>query len=154
MVFTRMYSSIPRTRSSSSIVGRGGGKKRLAYYDHDAQKVRTRVFNTLEITAANNVFGTVEEILLENGYTMKDKWISSGKCGCQKHLDTYFVIELKEDTLSLDTIHEIEESLGSDVKPAYVVACKHRRNVFIQLAVIQKHISEKSETTADDDDSS
>jgi hypothetical protein len=115
----------------------------MAYYDMDKQRTRTRLFNKVEIAAANEVFRTLEDILLDHDYDVKGKWISSGKCGYGSHQDTYFVVEIGDDVLELNVIHEIEEALEDrDVELAYVMAGDKDS---IQLAIIQKHMSEKSE---------
>jgi hypothetical protein len=45
------------TRQDIAIKG-----KRLSYYDLDRQKMRTKIFNPVEIEHANHVFDTIEEI--------------------------------------------------------------------------------------------
>lgn len=42
--------------------------RRLAYYDADKQKTRTRIFNQLEIEHANSVFEKVEEQIVHRGH--------------------------------------------------------------------------------------
>jgi hypothetical protein len=97
----------------------------------------------VEIAAANQVFHILEDILIDYDYKMTSRWISSGKCGCGSHQDTYFMVEV-EGPIEMDIIHEIEDALEDrDVELAYVMASGHKDS--IQLAIIQKHMSEKSE---------
>ena len=48
--------------------------RRLNYYDIDKQRTRSRLFNPVEIDAANNIFDSVEDILYD--YVIENKWIS------------------------------------------------------------------------------
>ena len=112
----------------------------------DKQRTRTRLFNKVEIAATNEVFRILEDILIDYDYKMTGKWISSGKCGCGTHQDMYFMVEV-EAPIEMDIIHEIEEALEDrSVELAYVMASGHKD--CIQLAIIQKHMSEKSEPSS------
>jgi hypothetical protein len=46
--------------------------RRLYYYDFDKEKTRTRVFSSLEIEHADRVFDTIEDILSENDFTIRN----------------------------------------------------------------------------------
>ena len=128
--------------SSSSFASSSSSKRRLSYFDMDKQKVRSRVFNQVEIAAANEVFRTLEDILIDYDYKMTGKWISSGKCGCGTHQDTYFMVEV-EAPIEMDIIHEIEDALEDrDVELTYVMASGHKDS--IQLAIIQKYVPQES----------
>jgi hypothetical protein len=108
----------------------------------DKQRTRTRVFNKVEIAAANEIFHILEDIMIDYDYKMTGKWISSGKCECGTHQDTYFMVEV-EGPIEMDIIHEIEEALEDrDVELAYIMASGHKDS--IQLAIIQKYMK-KSE---------
>src|SRR5215467_1245015 len=84
--------------------------RRLTYYDLDKQRTRTRRFSQIE--HANQVFDTIEDILLENDLAIRNggqnKWVSSG---CDEHDDSYFMVEVEGDIIDVDVIHEIEEAL-------------------------------------------
>ena len=83
--------------------------------------------------------------MIDYDYKMTGKWISSGRCGCGSHSDTYFMMEVQAP-IEMDIIHEIEDALEDrDVELAYVMASGHED--CIQLAIIQKHMSETSEPT-------
>ena len=87
---------------------------RLTYYDLDKQRTRIRLFNPVEIEHTNEVFDIVNDTLLENDLYIRNdgenKWMSIGKCGCLKHDDTYFIIEVDTDLIDVEILHAIEES--------------------------------------------
>ena len=85
--------------------------RRLDYYNYDEQRTKSRIFSALEIEQANSVFYTIENILSENDIELKEKWVSEGRCQCQTHQDTYFMIEVDSDILDASVIHDIEEAL-------------------------------------------
>jgi len=71
--------------------------RRLKYFDADSQRTKSKIFNPIEIAHTNEVFDRIEEILLENGYDVKNKYVSISKCKCLKHDDTRFIVEIYED---------------------------------------------------------
>lgn len=83
----------------------------LTYYNLDKQKTSSRIFSAIEIEQANRVFDTVENILLENDINIGDKWVSLGKCGCGTHNDTYFMIYVKTEIISLIFYLKLEKQL-------------------------------------------
>jgi hypothetical protein len=128
------------TRQDIAIKG-----KRLSYYDLDRQKIRTKIFNPVEIEHANHVFDTIEEILLENGLNIRndgqEKWISQCECGCKTHNDTYFNVEVEHDIIDVDVLYDIEDALEElNVKFVYVLSRHNRCRDYLQLVVIQKYI--------------
>ena len=70
---------------------------------------------------------TIEDILLENDLTIRNKYVSEGRCGCQTHDDTYFMIEVDSEMMSISIIRDIEEALeGLYVKLVDILA-RHRK---------------------------
>jgi hypothetical protein len=115
--------------------------RRLAYYDFDKEETRTRVFSALEIEHANHIFDTIENILLEYDLDVENKWISAGECQCKTHNDTYFMMEVESDMISIDVIHDIEEALEEyHVKLVEILAKHQRRRNYLELIIIQEHI--------------
>jgi hypothetical protein len=113
--------------------------RRLAYYDFDKQETRTRIFSSLEIEHANRVFDTIEDILLEDDFTIRNKWVSAGKCECKTHDDTYFMVEVESDIIPIGMIHDIEETLEEyHVKLVDILARHENRQTFLQLVVLQQ----------------
>ncbi|MGC2573521.1 MAG: hypothetical protein WA364_18560, partial [Candidatus Nitrosopolaris sp.] len=78
--------------------------RRLQYFDADSQRTKSRIFNAIEIAHADKVFQKVEEILYENGYDVKNKYVSISKCRCLKHDDTRFIVEMTEDVLPVELV--------------------------------------------------
>lgn len=85
--------------------------KRLTYYDFGKNETLTRVFNTVEVQLIDEIFETIEVILLKNNLSVGDKYIETGPCGCKKHDNVYLMIEVKTNALFLDTIHRVEQAL-------------------------------------------
>ena len=113
--------------------------RRLTYYNFDKQQTQTRVFSLIEIAQANSVFDTIEDILLENDLTIRNKYVSEGRCACETHNDTYFMIEVDSDLLEISLIHDIEDALEAlQVKFIDIIARHERRHTFLQLVVIQQ----------------
>ena len=120
--------------------------RRLKYYDADKEMTRTKVFNPVEISAANSVFERVEDILIENDYDIISKYVSIKKCRCLKHDDICFVIDVRSDEISMDVLHDIEEEITElEVKLIGVVASHERRRNYLELVIIQKHLHSKIE---------
>jgi hypothetical protein len=96
-----------------------------------------------EIEHANQVFDTIEDILLENDLAIRNggqnKWVSSGRCGCDGHDDSYFTVEVEGDIIDVDVIHEIEEALEVlHAKSVYIISRHERNHDFLELVAIQK----------------
>jgi hypothetical protein len=93
--------------------------RRLAYYNFDKQQTQTRIFSALEIAHTNKIFDTVEDILLESDHKLRNKWVSSGRCSCGTHQDTFFNVEVDTDILEMTVVDDIKEALeeySKDVK--------------------------------------
>ena len=114
--------------------------RRLQYFDADLQRTKTRIFNPIEIAHADKVFETVEGILYENGYDIKNKYVSISKCHCLKHDDTRFIVEITEDVFPVELVRDIDEGLeGLGVKFTDIIAIREGRHTFLGLMFIQKY---------------
>jgi DNA repair exonuclease SbcCD nuclease subunit len=111
--------------------------RRLAFYDIDKQKTKTRKFSKIEISLVNKIFDTVREILLENKLTIRNKKISSGLCRCHNHNNTYFIIELQTNMVEPDTINKVEDALkANNCKLIRIVARQEKDQTFIVLVIL------------------
>jgi hypothetical protein len=116
--------------------------RRLSFYDLDKQRTRQRVFTALEIAHVDKIFSIVEHILLEDKINLRNKWVSSGLCGCGSHQDTFYMMELDSKYLGVESVHEIEDALKeycSDVKLVDILAQHERQKNFLQLVLQQQH---------------
>jgi hypothetical protein len=117
--------------------------RRLQYFDADLQRTRTRIFNPIEIAHADKVFEKVEEVLYENGYDIKNKYVSISKCRGLKHDDTRFIVEITEDVFPVELVRDIDEGLeGLEVKFTDIIAIREGCHMFLGLMFIQKYHDE------------
>ncbi|MGC2572219.1 MAG: hypothetical protein WA364_11965 [Candidatus Nitrosopolaris sp.] len=111
--------------------------RRLQYFDADLQRTRTRLFNSIEIAHADKVFEKVEQVLYENGYDIKNKYVSISKCGCLKHDDTRFIVEITEDIFPVELVRDIDEGLEElEVKFTDIIAIRDGRRLVLGLMFI------------------
>src|SRR5215469_9421766 len=120
----------------------------LSYFDADAQCVKSKVFSALEQEQAHKVFDTVEYILLENELKIRNKWVSIGRCDCQKHDGVVFMVEISSALLSIEIIHEIEEALeGCHAQLLFILSEHEGEDTFLRLIIFQEGLDTESETT-------
>jgi hypothetical protein len=113
--------------------------RRLKYFDPNTNTTRTKLFTALEISSANTVFEKVEDVLIDNDYDIINKYVSIGRCKCQSHQDTYFMINVDSDEITIDVLKDIEDILeGLEVKLIGVIARHERRRDYLELVIIQK----------------
>jgi hypothetical protein len=114
--------------------------KRLAYFNADEGRTKTKLFNPVEIAAANTVFGKIEDVLIENDYDIISKYVSISRCRCQNHDDTCFVVVVGEEDISMDILKNIEDNLeGLEVQLLGVAAGHKWRRNYLELVIIQNH---------------
>ena len=65
--------------------------------------------------------------------------MSSGRCGCDEHDGSYFMVEVEGDIIDVDVIHEIEEALEVlHAKSVYIISRHETNHDFLELVAIQK----------------
>jgi len=65
-----------------------------------------------------------------------NKWVSEGRCDCDTHNDSYFMIEINSDMLSIDVIQDITDAL-EDLHAEFT---NIRLEKSLQLVVLQRHV--------------
>ena len=116
--------------------------KKRAYYDVDQKCVKRRVFSRLENERIREIFGKVEDALIRDRYDVCGKFISQGKCRCELHTITRFIIELHSTkSISPATIRRIEDSVKGIVEFEDIIIrldnVNNQQRVFLDLVFTQ-----------------
>ena len=66
-----------------------------------------------------------------------NKWVSEGRCDCDTHNDSYFMIEINSDMLSIDVIQVTDALEDLHAEFTNIIS---RLEKSLQLVVLQRHV--------------
>ena len=112
--------------------------KKLAYYDVEQKSVKV-LSSKLEVARANEIFTRIKDILSENNYDIRNKYISAEKCECGSHILSRFIIELSTSYLNVKVIDRIEERLLKELSIEFetIIARIDKGRLFLILVFVQ-----------------